>query len=227
MAFEAILFDCDGVLVDSEKIYVDVEREHLTKIGLHYELDTYMTRFQGLASADFQAELDRDHRALGKGPLPETFLSELDAATLARIDLELSEIAGIKQLLDAHSGPRAVASSSRLHRLTRKLRHTGLFDYFEPHIYSGEQVGNGKPAPDLFLFAAAKLGVTPAETLVVEDSTNGVRAGLAAGMSVWGFVGGGHSHDGHAEQLRTAGAHRIVDSHDDLAALLLDSQPAA
>ncbi|WP_305987914.1 HAD family phosphatase [Roseibium sp. MMSF_3544] len=227
MAFEAILFDCDGVLVDSEKIYVDVEREHLARIGLRYDIDEYMDRFQGLGSDDFWAALDRDHRALGKGPLPETFGPELDAATMERIDRELSEIAGIKQLLQTHQGARAVASSSRLHRLIHKLQHTGLYDFFEPHIYSGEQVANGKPAPDLFLFAAEKLDVTPAATLVIEDSANGVKAGLAAGMTVWGFVGGGHSHQGHSEQLLEAGAHKIVDSHTDLAGLLLPSNTAA
>lgn len=227
MAFEAILFDCDGVLVDSEKIYVEVEREHLARIGLHYDLNVYMDRFQGLGGADFWTALQSDHQALGKGPLPETFGPDLDAATLARIDAELTDIAGIKELLETHRGARAVASSSRLQRLHHKLRHTGLHAYFEPHIYSGEQVENGKPAPDLFLFAAGKLGVQPASTLVIEDSANGVKAGLAAGMTVWGFVGGGHSHDGHAEQLSAAGAHRVVDSHDDLAAILSDAGPVA
>ncbi|WP_299478384.1 HAD family hydrolase [uncultured Roseibium sp.] len=226
MTFEAILFDCDGVLVDSEIIYVEVEREHLARIGLQYDLDEYMSRFQGLGSSDFWAALDRDHRAIGKGPLPETFGPELDAATMDRIDRELSEIAGIKQLLEAHDGPRAVASSSRLHRLVHKLQHTGLYDYFEPHIYSGEQVANGKPAPDLFLLAAEKLGVDPAATLVVEDSSNGVKAGLAAGMTVWGFVGGGHSHDGHAGQLLEAGAHKVVESHGNMAELLSSEAPA-
>ncbi|PVB61220.1 HAD family hydrolase [Labrenzia sp. 011] len=227
MAFDAILFDCDGVLVDSEKIYVDVEREYLARIGLHYELDDYMNRFQGLGSTDYWAALDQDHRALGKGGLPESFAPEVDAATMARINRDLSEIKGIKQLLQAHTGARAVASSSRVHRLRHKLRHTGLFAFFDPHIYSGEQVENGKPAPDLFLFAAKKLAVAPSRTLVVEDSINGVKAGLAAGMEVWGFVGGGHSHDGHADQLRAAGAHRIVDSHDNLASLLRDSPQLA
>lgn len=221
MAFEAILFDCDGVLVDSEKIYVEVEREHLARIGLHYELKDYMDRFQGLVANDFWAALDLDHQALGKGPLPATFGPELDAAAFERISCELSAIAGIRELLDAHRGPRAVASSSRLERLVQKLQHTGLHSYFDPHIYSGEQVENGKPAPDLFLFAAESLGVDPAATLVVEDSANGIRAGLAAGMTVWGFVGGGHCHDGHAELLFAAGAHRVVDSHDNLATLLM------
>jgi len=220
MAFEAILFDCDGVLVDSEKIYVEVEREHLARIGLHYELNDYMDRFQGLGGTDFWASIERDYKALGKGALPQTFGPDLDAATLARIGTELSEIAGIKELLEAHEGPRAVASSSRLQRLVHKLQHTGLYDYFAPHIYSGEQVENGKPAPDLFLYAAGRLGVEPATTLVIEDSSNGVKAGLAAGMTVWGFVGGGHSHNRHAAQLTAAGAHRIVGSHDDLAGLL-------
>jgi len=220
MKFEALLFDCDGVLVDSEKIYVEVEREHLARIGLTYGLDEYMSRFQGLAGEDFFAALDSDHQALGKGPLPETFGSELDAATMARINSELSEISGIKSLLEAHHGPRAVASSSRLQRLIHKLQHTGLHEFFAPHIYSGEQVDKGKPAPDLFLFAAGKLAVDPRNCLVIEDSANGVKAGLAAGMTVWGFVGGGHSHTGHADSLTAAGAHRVVDSHDNLAALL-------
>lgn len=220
MKYEALLFDCDGVLVDSEKIYVEVEREHLARIGLSYSLDAYMHRFQGLAGSDFFAALDSDHRALGKGPLPEEFGPELDAATMARINSELSEIAGIKSLLEAHQGVRAVASSSRLQRLIHKLQHTGLHDYFAPHIYSGEQVANGKPAPDLFLFAAEKLSVDPGKCLVIEDSANGVKAGLAAGMTVWGFVGGGHSHTGHADSLTAAGAHRVVDSHHSLSALL-------
>ncbi|POF32653.1 HAD family hydrolase [Roseibium marinum] len=227
MAFDAILFDCDGVLVDSEKIYVEVEREHLARIGLHYDLKDYMDRFQGLGGTDFWAAVESDHHALGKGSLPGTFAPDLDAATLERINTELTDIAGIKNLLEAHGGTRAVASSSRLHRLHHKLRHTGLHAYFEPHIYSGEQVANGKPAPDLFLFTAGKLGVSPAATLVIEDSTNGVKAGLAAGMTVWGFVGGGHSHDGHAGQLEAAGAHRIVDSHDNLAAMLAEAGPVA
>jgi HAD superfamily hydrolase (TIGR01509 family) len=221
MAFEAILFDCDGVLVDSEIIYVEVEREHLARIGLHYDLNEYMDRFQGLGSTDFWATLDMDHRALGKGPLPETFGDELDAATMERIDRELTEISGIKQLLDAHKGARAVASSSRLKRLIHKLQHTDLYSFFDPHIYSGEQVENGKPAPDLFLHAASKLSVEPSRSLVIEDSANGVKAGLAAGMTVWGFVGGGHSHEGHAEQLKAAGAHKVVDSHVDLSGLLV------
>ena len=227
MKFEAILFDCDGVLVDSEKIYVDVEREHLARVDLHYDVDEYMDRFQGLGADDFWAALDKDHRALGRGPLPASFLADLDAATTERIDRELAEISGIKQLLEAHEGPRAVASSSRLHRLIHKLQHTGLYSFFEPHIYSGEQVENGKPAPDLFLFAAEKLAVDPARTLVIEDSANGVKAGLAAGMTVWGFVGGGHSHQGHEDQLQSAGAHRVVASHDNLAELLLDTKATA
>ncbi|TYC53685.1 HAD family phosphatase [Rhodobacterales bacterium] len=220
MEFEGILFDCDGVLVDSEKIYVAVEREHLARIGLHYPLDDYLDRFQGLGSDDFWSALDEDHRALGKGPLPESFGPELDAATMERIEKEISDIAGIKELLEAHEGPRAVASSSRLNRLISKLTHTGLLAYFDPHVYSGEQVKNGKPAPDLFLFAASRLGIDPAATLVIEDSANGVKAGLAAGMTVWGFVGGGHTHDGHTAQLEAAGAHKVVSSHDNLAELL-------
>ncbi|GGB39006.1 haloacid dehalogenase [Roseibium aquae] len=220
MDFEAILFDCDGVLVDSERIYVDVERDHLSRIGLNFELDDYMARFQGLGANDFHSALDADYRALGKGPLPESFWPDLDAATKLRMDAELVDIRGIKPLLEAHTGPRAVASSSSLPALIRKLGHTGLSRYFEPHIYSGEQVENGKPAPDLFLFAAGKLGIAPERCLVIEDSSNGVIAGLAAGMTVWGFTGGGHCQAGHGRKLRAAGADLVIADHGELAARL-------
>lgn len=217
MDFSAILFDCDGVLVDSEAIYVAVEREHISRIGLHYELDAYQQRFNGLASVDFLALLQQDYEALDKGPFPRDFGTKLDAASKARMDLELTDIDGIKPLLEAYEGPVAVASSSRLARLGDKLRQTGLHSYFDPHIYSGEQVANGKPAPDLFLHAAERLGVAPESCLVIEDSVNGVLAGRAAGMAVWGFVGGGHANEALAERLAAAGAAEVLPGHGELA----------
>lgn len=217
MDFSAILFDCDGVLVDSEAIYVAVEREHIERIGLHYELDEYQQRFNGLASTDFLTLLQQDYEALGKGSFPQDFGIKLDAASKERMDLELTDIDGIKPLLEAYNGPIAVASSSRLTRLGDKLRQTGLYRYFDPHIYSGEQVANGKPAPDLFLHAAQRLGVAPESCLVIEDSVNGVLAGRAAGMAVWGFVGGGHANDALASRLAAAGAAAVLPDHGELA----------
>jgi HAD superfamily hydrolase (TIGR01509 family) len=217
MNFSAILFDCDGVLVDSEIIYIDVEREHLSRLGLTYSLQDYQQRFVGLTSTDFYKAIEDDYTALGNGALPAGFADGLDRATRERMDRDLVAVDGIKPLLEAYQGPKAVASSTRLSRLNEKLRQTGLHHYFDPHIYSGEQVSNGKPAPDLFLFAADKLQATADKCLVIEDSVNGVRAGYTAGMTVWGFTGGSHGDDALKERLFEAGAAEVFSGHYDLA----------
>jgi beta-phosphoglucomutase-like phosphatase (HAD superfamily) len=115
-----------------------------------------------------------------------------------------------------------VASSSTKEGLERKLRQVGLWSHFEPHVYSADHVANAKPAPDLFLHAAEKLGVRPDECLVLEDSVNGVVAGRAAGMRVWGFLGGGHVHDRLGERLIAAGAERLVKDWPEAARLLAE-----
>ncbi|MEP3276518.1 MAG: HAD family hydrolase [Stappiaceae bacterium] len=218
MPFSTIIFDCDGVLVDSERIYVSVEREHLAEIGLHYELNDYMSRFVGLMDVDFIAALTEDYRALDKGSFPHDFEQTMRAACLTRIENELLAIDGIDGFLDHYSGDVAVASSSTISGLHKKLRLTDLHHRFDPHIYSGEHVERGKPAPDLFLHAAESLGSRPEECLVVEDSVNGVKAGRAAGMTVWGFTGGGHADDGLTDRLNDAGAHDVYDSFESMRA---------
>lgn len=136
------------------------------------------------------------------------------------MDAELEAVPGIQDVLERWQGPKAVASSSSLRRLQEKLSQTGLARYFHPHVYSGEQVQNGKPAPDLFLFAADRLDLSPDRCLVIEDSANGVRAAAAAGMTVWGFTGGGHADAGLASRLSDAGAAQVVPDHAALKALL-------
>lgn len=110
-----------------------------------------------------------------------------------------------------------MASSSTKEGLERKLRQVGLWDHFGGHVYSAEHVTNAKPAPDLFLHAAAQLGIAPVDCLVIEDSVNGVKAGIAAGMTVWGFLGGGHADDGLAARLTGAGAVKILSDWPDVA----------
>ncbi len=214
MPFSTIIFDCDGVLVDSERIYVAVEREYLSRIGLHYELKDYMSRFMGLTYADFIAMLAKEFEALEQGPFPEDFAVNVKETAWRRIQAELTAIQGIETFLDDYAGAVAVASSSAIDVLHEKLRLVDLHHRFDPHIYSGENVERGKPAPDLFLHTAASLGSEPEDCLVVEDSVNGVTAGLAAGMTVWGFTGGGHADDGLADRLNAAGAHEVFDSFE-------------
>ncbi|MEJ8476404.1 HAD family hydrolase [Roseibium algae] len=213
-----IIFDCDGVLINSEIIYHAVEMEYLGEIGLTYEPIAYRSRFTGLHGRDFMAAIKADHAALNNGPFPDDFKDRMTAEMYRRMETELTPVADIHRLLDLHKGPRAVASSSGMKGLKRKLQITGLTDHFHQHVYSGDQVDNGKPAPDLFLMAAEKIGQAPSDCLVLEDSINGVKAGLAAGMTVWGFVGAGHADEGLADRLRDAGAHDVILSFDDMAA---------
>ena len=218
--FDAIIFDSDGVLVDSEIIHIAVEREILADLGLTYDDKTYLTRFVGLSNADFYAQLAGDYASQVGGAFPEDFGETLQAAIWPRIQAELLPIAGVPSLVEAFAGRVAVGSSAPFEKLTKKLRIAGLFHLFEPHIYSTDHVENGKPAPDLFLHAAGKIGAEPGRCIVIEDSVNGVRAAKAAGMTAVGFTGGGHCDAGLRKRLSANGADIVVTSHAELRSML-------
>ncbi len=209
--FDAIIFDCDGVLVDSEVLAIRGERAALGGLGLHYTPEDYVRRFVGLHDGLFFDQLRTDYLAAHRRPAPEDF-EELVLAGRRREMAGLTVIDGAdRALIEAKArGAVAVASSSRAHFLDSKLQRMGLFDLAAPHVYSADLVAHGKPAPDIFLYTAEKLGIPPSRCLVLEDSVNGVRAGLAAGMTVWGFAGGGHCYDGYSERLLGAGAKRVI-----------------
>lgn len=217
---DAIIFDNDGVLVDSEVIHLAVERELLAEMGLIYDHASYLKRFVGLSNADYRVELNRDHVAKFGTPFPVDFGATLFERVWPRIEADLQPMPGIERMLSHVRRAIAVASSAPIKRLTRKLELTGLHDRFAPHIYSSDQVDKGKPAPDLFLYASRRLSVPADRCMVVEDSVNGVIAGRAAGMLTVGFVGGGHVDQAHAARLVDAGAHFVVDHHDALHAFL-------
>jgi beta-phosphoglucomutase-like phosphatase (HAD superfamily) len=217
---EAIIFDCDGVLVDSELIHLTAERELLAELGLAYEHDDYLTRFIGLSNADFHAALRLDYARLIGGEFPSDFGSRLGDIVWPRIETELKALGGVADLVQFFGGPVAVGSSSPFDKLLQKLALTGLQSLFAPHIYSADHVKAGKPAPDLFLHCAVQLGVDPGRCLVIEDSVNGVRAARAAGMIPVGFVGGGHCDHQLAERLLANGAEMVVSHHSQIKALL-------
>lgn len=207
---EAILFDCDGVLVDSEVLAMEVEIALLAEAGLAYEPADYRRRFLGLADAAFMAALDADRRArLGEGLSPG-FAAALHERRHAEVHARLTEVRGAGRAIGALGLAKAVASSSGVIFLERKMRRTGLWDLFAPHVYSADLVARAKPAPDVFLHAAAAIDIAPKGCLVLEDSVNGVRAGLAAGMRVWGFIGGGHCDAAWGDMLLAAGAERVL-----------------
>jgi HAD superfamily hydrolase (TIGR01509 family) len=208
------------VLVDSEKLALGVELEVLAELGLTFDRDDYVLRFMGLSNDAFHAALDVEARnQLGRPVSAEVRGSDrLRAVMMAH----LTEVPGAGEAVALLRLPKAIASSGSRAGLERKLRHTGLWDHFAPHIYSADHVANAKPAPDLFLHAAAALGVAPHHCLVLEDSVNGVIGARAAGMTVWGFLGGGHAHDRLGARLLEAGAERLVRDWPEAVRLLGD-----
>jgi HAD superfamily hydrolase (TIGR01509 family) len=223
----AVIFDCDGVLVDSEVIAVEVERALLAEHGLHYEIPDFVARFMGMSDRAFYAALGADSRELLGRDLPNDFKTRVDAGKRLLNEQKLAAITGIEQAAAMLRLPKAVASSSEIHHLDYKLRKTGLWEIFAPHIYSADHVTHAKPAPDLFLHAASALGIAPSDCLIIEDSVNGVRAGLAAGMRVWGFTGGGHMDAAAAARLMNAGAERVVPDWNAAGLLFAELQAAS
>lgn len=217
MSFDAIIFDCDGVLVDSEVLAVKGERKALDDLGLHYTPEEYVRRFAGLHDGLFFNHLRTDYRLAFGREAPVGF-EDLVLDGRRREMGALTVIGGAAAALSAARekfSRLAVASSSRAPFLKGKLERMGLYDLAAPHVYSADLVAHGKPHPDLFLYAAGKLECDPARCLVLEDSANGVKAGRAAGMTVWGFTGGGHCYPGYGDSLINAGACRILACHDE------------
>ncbi len=205
-----IIFDCDGVLVDSEVLAQDIELDVLRGIGLHYDRREFSVRFTGTSTAAFLEALEADGWARLGRSIADEVRRPMRERMRAVFRERLAEVPGARAALETIRHRRAVASSSTARALRSKLEHVGHWTYFAPHVYSADQVAHPKPAPDLFLHAAARLAVSPADCLVIEDSVNGVRAARGAKMRVWGFTGGGHQDAGSAERLTAAGAERIV-----------------
>jgi HAD superfamily hydrolase (TIGR01509 family) len=208
--FDAVIFDCDGVLVDSEALVAEVVLEQLAAIGLTFDRDDYLARFTGITVSAFYALQDAECRARLGRPLPENFAQTCQDAVRQAVGTRVARVPGVVEAVRAVRGRKAVASSSTAVALRHKLQHTGLWPHFDPHVYSANDVARAKPAPDLFLHAARAVGADPARCLAIEDSNNGVEAARAAGMTVWGFTGGGHCTPATAGRLRAAGAARVV-----------------
>jgi len=217
--FAAVIFDCDGVLVDSEILGLDDSASYLHEHGFNWSPADLVRLFTGLRDDVFFERLSSEYLAINGREPKATFFDGLLSVRRSRRD-ELQSVPGADDALNALSLPKAVASSSRTEFLESKLKRTRLYDFFEPHIYSAELVSHGKPAPDIFLYTAEKIAIDPARCLVIEDSEHGVLAARAAGMTVWGFLGGGHCFDGHGDRLAASGADRIVDSFQDFISLL-------
>lgn len=216
MIFEAVIFDCDGVLVASEKLSSALEMQMLRDLGCD------VTR-EELTSACFgktQQEAFIYFRERWGDKIPSSFEQDYIQALHHKFAHELDVVPGVENILAFLELPKAVASNSQKDRLTLALSKTGLIDYFVGRMFSVDMVKRGKPSPDLYLAAADKLGVSPEKCLVVEDSPPGVKAGKAAGMSVLGFTGGGYTFPDHPKFLRLAGAFDVIDEFPKLLDIL-------
>ena len=217
-AVSAIIFDFDGVIANSEALANTVLAEHVSRLGRPTTLDESLVRYSGRRWADAMALIEQD---LGAA-LPDGFSDTLAAATLERFERELREVEGasafIRRLGDM---PHCIASSSSPERLALCLRVLGLEQQFEGRVFSAEGVRRGKPAPDIFLHAADRLGVAPQDCIVVEDSATGVQAAVAADMTCIGLSAASHVREGHEARLRAAGAVHLAASWAEVADIVI------
>jgi len=210
--FDLVIFDCDGVLIDSELLSIRADQECLAECGIELTRDEILERYTGISFAGMVADLQERH-----GPLPTDFADRHRNRLWPLFEEELQAIPGITDVLDSLDCRICVASSGRPERLKHALSLVALYDRFHPHIFSATEVPRGKPAPDLFLHAAQRMGVAPARCVVIEDSMPGVIAAVAADITVIGFVGASHCRSGDAARLSAQGAVAVI---DDMAQLL-------
>ena len=204
---DLIIFDCDGVLVDSEVLSCACLSDVLAGCGIELNEDDALDLFLGRSTAAVLQHYDGDRRLV-----PGKFLAALKAHVFQQFRRSLRPIPGVSSVVSQIKTPFCVASSSDLDRVSLSLGLTNLAPFFGERLYTAQMVARGKPAPDLFLHAAAQMQARPQRTLVIEDSVSGVAAAKAAGMTAWGFVGGSHyrSRDGRS-MLIEAGADRVFD----------------
>jgi HAD superfamily hydrolase (TIGR01509 family) len=216
VAIDLIIFDCDGVLVDSEVISCRAHAETLTRHGYPITAEQVLRRFLGVSDSEARLIVETE---MGRA-LPNDFEMQMKQAALLLYRDQLHPIPHVAETVAALTLPKCVASSGTPEKIRHGLTCAGLYDQLTPNIFSAVQVRRGKPAPDLFLFAAEQMGAAPERCAVVEDSVPGVTGARAAGMTVLGFHGGSHCTPGHAAMLRKAGAVATFDDMRQLPALM-------
>jgi HAD superfamily hydrolase (TIGR01509 family) len=212
-----MIFDCDGVVVDSMHLHTEVEAAAYQAIGINITPQELVRRFSGVSDAEVNRILEKETGIA----IPSDIALQIDRRKEEVFTQRLKPVAGIRDALVAiRNVPRCIASGTGVNALDHMLEVVKLHDLFAPHIYSSEMVERGKPFPDLFLHAADKMGHTPTSCLVIEDGIAGVQAGKAAGMRVFGFVGGSHCDEGHGDRLKAAGAELIFSEMRELPSLI-------
>ncbi len=217
-ATKLIIFDCDGVLVDSEPLANRIMTDYLNENGLSISFEQTLQRFVGLSQVSLRnTVLNEDGITL-----PDDFEEEILRRDHLVFKKDLKAIDGVSDAIRSLTGRYCLASSGGHNKIATSLTLTGLLNLFTNKVFSADDVNNGKPAPDLFLHAASEMNTPPGNAIVIEDSVAGVLAGVAAGMQVFGFLGGGHITEGHAARLMDAGAERVFDRMSDLGKVISD-----
>ncbi|WP_350333330.1 HAD family hydrolase [Coralliovum pocilloporae] len=213
-----IIFDADGVLLDSEIVAAKVETEAFRQHGFDRDPQDFVREFAGLPGSEIKSRIEEE---LGKN-LPDDLLDQIERTIDERLAKDVKAIEGVEDMLDSLDDPRCVCSNSPTERLEATFRKTALFDRFRPYIFSAISIEDvePKPAPDIFLHAARELETDPGDCIVIEDSVHGVAGAIAAGMRVIGFVGGSHSFTGHSELLMEAGAETVARRLSEIAPII-------
>ena len=217
---DLVIFDCDGVLVDSEYLAAQIESELLAKEGYEITPEEISERYAGLIFLDILKEIEKQSDV----PLSVSLIEKVPELFKKRMKDELLGIDGAREAVEAVAKlyPYCICSNSKSQDIKHMLTIVGLYDLFENKIFSAPEVGTGKvkPAPDVYLYAADKMHAKPENTIVIEDSVHGVRGAVKAGMRVVGFTGGSHAYRGLADVLTEAGAETVIAHHTDLPAVL-------
>jgi HAD superfamily hydrolase (TIGR01509 family) len=216
--FDLIIFDCDGVLVDSEIIAAQVESRLLTEAGYPISVEEMGERFAGMTWKNILLQVEQEADI----PLSASLLDKSEKLLDQRLERSVKIIDGVKFALSRLTTQRCICSNSSSQRLDMMLTKVGLKPYFENHIYSAKDLGPDrvKPKPDIFLHGAKQFGVEPDRCLVIEDSTHGVHGARTAGMRVVGFTGASHTYPSHADRLTDAGAETVISRMSDLPAVI-------
>lgn len=212
--FDLIIFDCDGVLVDSEIIAADVESKLLTEAGYPISIEEMGERFAGMTWQNILFQVEREASI----PISASLLDKSEKLLDMRLEQDVQAIAGVEAALSRLKLKRCICSNSSTSRLDMMLGKVGLKRLFAPHIFSAKDLGADrvKPKPDIFLHGAEQMGVSTERVVVVEDSVHGIHAARAAGMRVIGFTGASHTYPSHADKLTDAGAETVISRMNDL-----------
>ncbi|MCZ2203869.1 HAD family hydrolase [Bartonella sp. A05] len=217
---DLIIFDCDGVLVDSEYLVAKIGSQLLKQAGYEISPAELSERYAGLIFVDILKKIEQE---TGK-PISAHLIDKVSDLFRAQMKTELHAIHGIRKAIETVKShyPYCICSNSRSADIKQMLITVNLYDLFDNKIFSALEVGTQKPkpAPDVFLFAAKESSAQPMNTIVIEDSIHGVKAATSAGMRVIGFTGGSHSYLGHSNALADAGAETVISKHAHLPEVL-------